>query len=154
MNRPVIVLALVAAFLIGASVGLMGGIFFTLQTHRPPGPFFEGRGRGMGGPGVFERVGGEVGRRVVRNVRVMTHLRGALDLSDEQVARIEPLVERSHAAMGAERESLRVRIERVLTPGQRERWRRLEARRGFPGETRGPRGRANRALPGPEGDQP
>jgi hypothetical protein len=153
VNRPAIVIALVAAFLIGTSVGLMSGIFFTLQVHRPPAPFFDGRGRGMGGPGVFERVGREVGRRVVRNVVAMKRLREALDLSDEQAARIQPLIEQTHAAMGAERESLRVRIERVLTPEQRERWRRLEASRGVPGETRGPRGRANRALPGPEGDQ-
>lgn len=153
MNRPVIVLALVAAFLIGASLGLMGGILFSMQ-QRPPHPEWPGRGRGMGGPGVLERVGGSVGRRVVRNVMVMPRLREALDLTDEQAERIEPLVDEAHRTMGAARESLRVRIDRVLTPEQRERWRRLEAKRGFPGEPRGPRGRANRALPGTEGDRP
>jgi len=153
VNRPVIVLALVATFLIGASLGLMGGFLFA-TSQRPPHAAWLERGRGPGGPGVFGRVGEEVGRRVVRNVMVMPRLREALDLTDEQAARIEPLVNETHRAMGAARESLRVRIERVLTPEQRERWRRLEATRGFPGEPRGPRGRANRALPGPEGDQP
>lgn len=154
MNRPVIVIALVAAFLIGASLGLVSGILFTMQLHRPPAGFLAGRGRGMGEPGILGRVGGEVGRRVVRHALVMPRLREALDLTDEQVARIEPLVEETHRAMGAARDSLRARIERVLTPEQRERWRRLEARRGFPGEPRGPWGRTNRALPGPEGEQP
>lgn len=153
MNRPVVVVALVAAFLIGASLGLMGGILFAMQ-QRPPHAAWLGRGAGPREPGVLGRVGREVGRRVVRNVVVMRRLREALDLSDAQAARIAPLIEQTHAAMGAERESLRVRIDRVLTPEQRERWRRLEARRGFPGETRGPRGRANRALPGPEGEEP
>lgn len=153
MNRPAIVLALVATFLIGISLGLVSGFFISLQLHRPPAGF-PGRWGGPGDRGVLERVGGEVGRRVVRHALVMPRLREALDLTDEQVARIEPLVNETHRAMGAARDSLRARIERVLTPEQRERWRRLEARRGFPGEPRGPWGRANRALPGPEGEQP
>lgn len=153
MNRPAIVIALVAAFLIGASLGLMGGILFAMQ-QRPPHAAWLERGPGRGEPGVFEPPGEAAGRRVVRNVMVMRRMRETLDLTDEQAARIGPLVEETHRTMGAARESLRVRIERELTPGQRERWRRFEARRGFPGEARGPRGRANRALPGPEGDQP
>lgn len=151
MNRAAIVIALVAAFLIGASLGLMGGIFFAMQQRpmhgelRPRGPMPPGPGAGLFGP---------PDRRVMRHVLVMPRLREALDLTDAQAAAIEPLVEETHRTMGAARDSLRARIERVLTPEQRERWRRLEERRGFPGENRGPRGRANRALPGPEGDQP
>jgi ribosomal protein S13 len=154
VNRAAIVIALVATFLIGASLGLMGGIFFSALMHRPPAGPFAGPGPGFGGPDVRRYVGRNVDRRVLRHVMVMPRLREALELTDEQAAVIEPLVEQTHRAMGEARDSLRARIERVLTPEQRERWRRLEERRGFPGEKRGPRGRANRALPGPEGEQP
>jgi Spy/CpxP family protein refolding chaperone len=83
---------------------------------------------------------------------MLPRLREALDLTDAQVAKIEPILEEAHQSMGATRDSLRARIDRVLSPEQRERWRRLEARRGFPGEPRGPMGRTHRALPGPEGE--
>lgn len=154
MNRAAIVIALVATFLIGASLGLMGGIFFAMHQRpfhaewRAGGAFRPGPGRE---PGLLGRV---VDRRVLRHVAVMPRLREALDLTDAQAAEIEPLIEATHRTMGEARDSLRARIERVLTPEQRERWRRLEERRGFPGEKRGLRGRANRALPGPEGEQP
>lgn len=151
MNRAAIVIALVATFLIGASLGLMGGIFFAMHQR----PFHaELRARGTFPPGPGPGLLGPPDRRVMRHVMVMPRLREALDLTDAQAAAIEPLVEETHRTMGAARDSLRARIERVLTPEQRERWRRLEERRGFPGEKRGPRGRANRALPGPEGERP
>jgi hypothetical protein len=145
VNRQGLVLALVATFLIGASLGLMSGILFTYYQHRgpgfmhggpPPGGPLEGPGRHGMGPGAM-----------------LPRLREALDLTDEQIALIEPILKEGHANMNATRDSLRARIDRVLSPEQRERWRRLEARRGFPGETRGPLGRTHRALPGPEGEQ-
>lgn len=142
MSRPALVVALVATFLIGASLGLMGGIAF-MARHRPPA--FSWIGARPGGmPGAAERA-------EARRKRVLAHLREDLGLSDEQVARIQPLIDEAHQTMGATRDSLRARIDRVLTPEQRERLRRLEARRGFPGDPRGPGGRAHRAQPGDEG---
>lgn len=149
MSRVAIALALVATFLIGASLGLMGGILFSRAQHRPSAAEWFERGSSRRGPGG--RIEGD--RRVPRHLRVMPRLREALDLTKEQEATIAPLVESAHATMGAARESLRVRIDRVLTPEQRERWKRLEAKKGFPGDTRGPRGRAYRAQPGDEGEK-
>ena len=147
MNRPAIILALVATFLIGASLGLMGGIMFTWHHNRPPGmPFFQG-GPPHGGPPRGER-----GPRAMTPERMLSRLRETLDLTDEQAAKIEPILREAHTNMDAARDSLRARVDRVLSPEQRERWRRLEAHRGFPGENRGPKDRANRALPGPEGE--
>jgi Spy/CpxP family protein refolding chaperone len=151
VSRASIVVALVATFLIGASLGLMGGIAFTMARHRPA-PFWIENGRG-GGPGMF-RPGRPPGpdRAVPRTDRILRRMHDALDLTDAQVARIRPLIDEAHQTMGAARDSLRARIDRVLTPEQRDRLRRLEARRGVPGEPRGPEDRAHRAQPGDEGD--
>lgn len=148
MSRTAIVVALVATFLIGASLGLLGGIVLTLTHHRPFGPTWVGRGPG---PGMFRPDGPDA--PMARHLRVLPRLREELRLDDDQVARIRALIEEAHESMGVARDSLRARIERVLTPEQRERMRRLEARRGFPGETRGPLGRTHRAQPGDEGAQ-
>ena len=150
MTRASIIIALVATFLIGASLGLMGGIMFGMH-HRGPRPPWSMGERGRRAPGSF----GGPERRVMRHTIVMPRLREALDLTDAQAARIEPLIEETHKTMGAARESLQVRIERVLTPEQRERWRRLEATRRSSGATRGSRGsgdRTHRAQPGGEGE--
>jgi hypothetical protein len=150
VTRASIIIALIATFLIGVSLGLMGGIVFGMH-YRGPRPPWSMSERGPRTPGTF----GGTERRVMRHSIVMPRLREALDLSDAQAARIEPLIEDAHKAMGAARESLQVRIERVLTPEQRERWRRLQASRSFSGESRGPRGegdRAHRAQPGVEGE--
>ena len=150
MTRASIIIALVATFLIGASLGLMGGIMFGMN-HRGPRPPWSVGERGRRSPGTF----GGSERRVMRHTIVMPQLREALDLTDAQAARIEPMIEETHKAMGAARESLETRIGRVLTPEQRERWRQLQASRGFPAQSRGPRregDRAHRAQPGEEGE--
>jgi hypothetical protein len=153
VNRTAIVIALVATFLIGASLGLMSGILFTMYQHRMPHAGWMGIGPRMGGPRFpSPGMGGDPDRRVIRERQVLPHLRAELGLTDEQVERIRPLLDEAHASMGAARDSLHSRIERVLTPGQRERLRRLEGRRGFPGEPRDPFGRAHRAQPGDEGE--
>jgi hypothetical protein len=145
VNRAAIGVALVATFLIGASLGLMGGILFSGRWHGDRAPrWAEGRLRG-GEPGPQGREGPRSDVMVIR-------LRQALDLSDAQVERIRPLLEQAHTTMLGARESLRVRIEVVLTPEQRARWRQLEARRAYPGRPRGPFGHANRAQPGEEGE--
>lgn len=153
MSRASIVIALVATFLIGASLGLMSGILFSTLVRHPAGPGWLGAGPRLGSPrypGL--RGGGDPDRRVLREQQVLPHLRAELALTDEQVSRIRVLLDEAHASMGAARDSLHDRIERVLTPEQRDRLRKLEARRGFPGEPRGPRDRAHRAQPGEEGE--
>ena len=153
MNRTAIIVALVAAFLIGASLGLTGGILFMFAQHRPGAAAYGRGGPPPGGPGMFGGPGGPGVPGHPGPDRLMPRLREALDLSDEQVAKIEPILAEAHRTMTTTRDSLRARIDRELTPEQRERWRRLEARRGFPGETRGLLGRTHRAHPGPEGEE-
>ena len=159
MNRNAIIISLLATFLIGCSLGLMGGMLFThlLATHEhwrpgmPPGhegPWRFGGARGPGGPrvpGGAEGPGPQLGEALPR-------LEWALDLTPEQLARIQPKVLATRREFAAVRESLRIRIESELTPAQRERWRQMQHERGFPGEPRGPWGRAHRAPPGDEGE--
>ncbi|MCC6350106.1 MAG: hypothetical protein IT347_11015 [Candidatus Eisenbacteria bacterium] len=154
MNRPAIILALVATFLIGGSLGLVSGLLMSWRFHRAPAWLEAGRAPGMRGRGDFGVPGGERGRRVIRRTLVMPRLREALELTDAQVARIEPLVEEAHRSMGAARDSLRARIERILTPEQRDRWRRLEARRRSHEDSRGSRDREIHTPPRSEGGQP
>lgn len=125
-----LVIAVAAAFIVGCSMGLMGGILFMrfgpagAHPHWMPGamhggpPPFEGRG----GPGHMERMLPMLGRE--------------LDLSPEQRERLVRHLDRAREEHGAVRESMRVWIERELTPGQRERWKRLEER--FERSRRGP----------------
>lgn len=151
MTRAAIIIALLATFLIGASLGLMGGILFAngpLHMHRP---IWAGAGPRMGAPrfpGL--RGGGDPDRRALRERQVLPHLRSELDLTDEQVARIRVLLDEAHASMGVARDSLRVRIERVLTAEQRERWSRLEARHRYPGAIGAPGMPEPGQPPGPD----
>ncbi len=154
MNRPAIILALVATFLIGGSLGLVSGFLMSSRVHRRPAWFDAGRASGLHEPGELGPGGRERMRRVLRHALVMPRLREALELTDAQVARIEPLVNEARRSMGATRDSLRARIERVLTPGQRERWRRLEARRRSHEDSRGSRDREIHTPPRSEGGQP
>lgn len=134
MTRASIIIALVATFLIGASLGLMGGILFGSHQPHMRRPAWAGAGPRMGAPRVPGlRGGGDPDRRALRERQVLPHLRSELALTDAQVERIRVLLEEAHASMGAARESLRVRIERELTAEQRERWSKLEARRRYPG---------------------
>jgi hypothetical protein len=151
VTRASIIIALVATFLIGASLGLMGGILFS--THQPHmgRPVWMGAGPRMGGP-RFPGIGagGDPDRRALRERQVLPHLRSELDLTDAQVARIRVLLEEAHASMGAARDSLRARIERELTAEQRERWARLEARHRYPGAIGGPAGPDSGRPPQPD----
>lgn len=134
MTRASIIIALVATFLIGASLGLMGGILFAGHQPHMRRPAWAGAGPRMGAPrmpGIGG--GGDPDRRVLRERQVLPHLRSELALTDAQTERIRVLLEEAHASMGAARDSLRARIERVLTAEQRERWSRLEARHRYPG---------------------
>jgi hypothetical protein len=139
MNRPALVISLLAVFLVGASLGLMAGIAF---EHHPtfgphPGPMGPRAGMRGGRPPLSE---------------VLPRLARALDLTPGQVERIRPKVVASQQQFEAARESLRSRIETELTPQQIARWHEIEHQRPFPGFTRGPQDRFGRAPARPEGE--
>ncbi|MFN8588375.1 MAG: hypothetical protein U0704_11320 [Candidatus Eisenbacteria bacterium] len=83
---------------------------------------------------------------------MLPRLTRMLDLTPEQVARIEPKVRATREQFGAVRESLHARIESELTPEQIERWREMRRHMPNPGEPRGPWNRTHRAEPGIEGE--
>jgi len=144
MSRSAIIISLLATFLVGCSFGLVGGMVVSHliaahhhRWHGPEGAWRPDRLRGPGGPGLGE---------------AMPRLEWALDLTPAQIERIQPKVLATRREFAAVRESLRSRIESELTPVQRERWRAMQLEHGFPGEPRGPWGRAHRAPPGEEGE--
>ena len=134
MNRATITISLVAMFLAGASLGLMGGILF---THHLPWPLHGPMAGPRPGHGFAGRIGGAAQRDA------MGRLQRLLDLTPEQVARIEPRVLDSQKQFAAVRESLRSRIDAELTPAQHERWRQFQLERdrarerSNPGDPRG-----------------
>ena len=117
-----LLIATAAAFIVGCSVGLMGGIVF--MRFGAPGPH-DGfmRGGMRGGPPPFERRGGPGPPE-----GMLPMLGRELDLSADQRDRILRQIDRARQQHGAVRESMHVWIERELTPGQRERWKRMEER--------------------------
>lgn len=167
MSRKAIVISLVAMFLSGAALGLMGGIFFAHTMHRMPfdgpmgrhaglfgrPPMGAPRDGGPGGPGGPGVPGGPGMRGRDPINELLPRLTELLDLTPEQIARLEPKVRASREQFGAVRESLHSRIESELTPEQIKRWRELRERTPFPGEPRGAWRRAHRAPPAPEGEQ-
>ena len=90
-----------------------------------------------GGPPSFERRGGPGGPS--HEERMLPMLVRELDLSPEQHDRIVTQLDRARREHGAVRDSMRVWIERELTPKQRERWKRMEER--FARSRRGPESR-------------
>ena len=127
-GRAGLVIAAATAFLVGGSLGLMGGILFSRGMIHGPRPL-RGGPPGMPGPPIHR-------------------LERWLDLSPEQSARVRAITEASRGEMRAVHESLFVRVERELTPEQRAQWRALERRFPGPGERRRP----GRAEPGVEGE--
>jgi Spy/CpxP family protein refolding chaperone len=130
-----LVIAIVAAFIVGCSAGMVGGILFTRfvmlpSAHvaaRPGGPRHGGGQRGPGPMlGMLER---------------------RLGLTPDQRQKIEGILEDSRHGYATVRESTHAAIERELTPAQREQWRQLEER--FPRERRRGVGRPHR-----RGDRP
>jgi hypothetical protein len=147
-----LVIAIVATFVVGLSVGLVSGILL-MRFAGPHGPRFarmpaggtemrmdredgpggpEGRGRRMGAPG--------------RSRTILPFLERALDLTPPQREQIREVLDRARAEHEAERESTRVAIQRLLTEKQRAQWRALEER--YQETWRGRRGR--RAPDDPE----
>ena len=160
MSRNAIIISLLAMFLSGAALGLMGGIYFSHRMHAkamglpdpPHGGMFLGRpfagpGGGPGGPRG-------PGRRGMRDPieDVLPRLTRMLELSPEQVERIAPKVSATRGQFAAVRESLHARIESELTPEQIKRWREMRERMDHPGRPRGPWRRTNGATPQNEGE--
>jgi hypothetical protein len=141
VNRSALVISLIAVFLAGAALGLMGGILFSRGVHGDP--------RG-GRPGVFGRTLSPRDRPGPRDA--LPRLQKLLDLTPEQVKRIEPRVLESQKLFEAARESLHDRIDSELTPAQRERWKAFQRTHPFPGPPRGDDDRKHRAPPGDEGE--
>lgn len=133
-----LIIATAAAFIVGCSAGLIGGILF-MRIAGPPmfgamrhgGPPFIGR-RGPGGPGGSDRM--------------MPMLERTLDLSPAQRERVVARLDRARRETAAVHESLQVWIELELTPEQRARWKQMEDR-----FERSRRGRWTRAPMPPDG---
>ena len=124
-----LVIAAIASFIVGCSVGLIGGVLlmrfagpprFTMRVPPPP-------------------------ERGPRSGRMLETMSRSLDLTDEQERRIGALIDETRAGERASHDSLRARIARELEPEQLERWQRFEerfgrrGRRGSPGQPGEPR---------------
>jgi len=121
-----LVIATAAAFVVGCSVGLMGGMLFMhLMRPGPFGPRF-GHARWGPGPPFEDHRGGPRGER--REGGLLPVLERELDLTPAQRVRIVAQLDRARHQQAAVRESMQVGIERELTPEQLKRWREMEER--------------------------
>jgi hypothetical protein len=105
-----LVIGILAAFIVGCSAGLIGGILLTRLVHAPWGHGGHGGPR-PGGPGPM-----------------LDMMERRLDLKPDQRARVEKILEDSRHGYEQVRESTNVAIERELTPDQREQWKQMEER--------------------------
>lgn len=140
MTRATMIIAVVSALCLGTALGFACGVLFS-QHAMAAYPHPGGRGFRM------ERRGppGEPSPRFI-----VPHLVRMLDLTPQQADAIRHEVETTRADFAQVRDSLHARIERHLTPAQRDRWR--EMLKEFPPEE--PRGRdPHRAEPGKEGEE-
>jgi hypothetical protein len=109
-----LVIGILAAFIVGCSVGIVGGILYA-RFSGVPGSHIAGReGQRPGGP----RRPGSMLERMERN----------LDLTSDQRERVEKLLEESRRGYALVRESTHAAIDRELTPAQREEWKQMEER--------------------------
>lgn len=169
ISRRGLAIAIGASFIVGGSLGLIGGVLFARIV------FFSGWRSGAapawGRPGAIGRMMPGLGMREramlppgLRGRALLgPDLRGAgpgpiflllareLDLSAQQRGRIEQILDRSRGEWATVRESTRTAIERELTPEQRTKWIMMEQRYpgiGLWGLPRGPgRERPSRAEP-------
>jgi len=126
MTRGAVILAMVSALFLGVSLGFMSGVVFSrhllLERHLS---WHEWRGGRHGAPGLPS------------SRALLPHLAEMLDLTPAQGDSVRDEIERTRADFAQVRDSLHARIERHLTPAQRERWRALMRERRL-GELRGP----------------
>jgi hypothetical protein len=116
-----LVIAIVAAFIVGCSVGMVGGIVFARFAVLP----------GQTMSSVFSRFAGRpIGPRhgPPHGGPMLEMLERSLDLKPDQRDRIERILEESRRGYAVVRESTHAAIERELTPAQSERWRQVEER--------------------------
>jgi hypothetical protein len=112
VNRAAIILSLFAAFVIGTACGLSGAMVihhWDLGMH----------------PAAQQR------RHHPTPKEAMSRLQKLLDLTPDQMKRIEPSVVESQRQFAAARETLHTRIDAELTPEQRERWKRFQREHPF-----------------------
>lgn len=123
-----VLIAAGAAFIVGCSVGLMGGILF-MRSALPGshGKYLSGGMRG-GYPQHFGSRGPRGPEGARHQERMISHLERELDLTPAQRERIVAQLDAARAGHAAVRESMQVWLERELTPGQHERWKKMEAR--------------------------
>lgn len=127
------ILGILAAFIFGIAGGAVGavGVVAFLHHRGSPPPFMAGGpGFGPGSPGGPRHMGVRGERRPPMERIVTRHL----DLSDEQRATIEDVLDAARPRYAALRESTRAEIDRVLTPEQRKKLKEFEDR--FPARRR------------------
>ena len=141
MTRVTVIVAMISALCIGLAFGFAGGVLFAHHA------FEWGPRKGERGMRI-ERRGppGEPSSRMI-----VPHLTRMLDLTPEQAEAIRGEVEASRSDFAQVRDSLHARIERHLTPAQRDRWRTM-VKEGSPGAPRGRGPQRFRADPGMEGE--
>lgn len=120
MSRSSLFISMLAVFLIGAALGLMGGILFARQV----------RAAMRSGPVFISRL--VPPREPPTPAEALARMQRMLDLTPEQVREIEPHVRESQQVVEAARETLNNRIDAVLDPRQRERWQMFQRTRTFP----------------------
>jgi Spy/CpxP family protein refolding chaperone len=108
-----LVIGMLAAFIVGCSAGMIGGIVFARYVGVP----FAHRGPG-GPPGGRPHGTGPMLERMERD----------LSLTPDQRDRVEKILEESRRGFAQVRESTHTAIERELTPAQREQWKVMEER--------------------------
>ena len=144
------IVAVISALCLGVSLGFMGGVMFS--HHLLGGGGLHGMDFGHHGWRGFRH--GAPGPPGVPSPRaIVPHLTRMLDLTPAQADAIRGEIERTRGDFAQVRDSLHVRIERHLTPAQRDKWREVSRERNFDG----PGGRDPHSLrgePGREGDQP
>jgi hypothetical protein len=110
VNRAAIILSLFVAFVIGTACGLSGAMVihhWDLGMH----------------PAAAQH------RHHPTPKEAMNRLQHLLDLTPEQVQRIEPSVIEAQRQFASARETLHTRIDAELTPPQHERWVRFQRER-------------------------
>jgi len=113
-GRRGLVIGILAAFVVGCSLGMVGGILCArFGVNR------WGHAAGHGGP----REGGHGGPGPM--LEMMEH---RLDLTADQKVRVERILEESRRGYAQVRESTHAAIARELTPAQREEWKQMEER--------------------------
>lgn len=134
-ERRNLLIAILVAFVFGIAGGVIGTLGTIAVAHHQGGrPFFAGGGgRHDHGP-MGRGPRGARGPREHGRPRMEAVLDRELDLTDEQRARIEEILDSARPRYTAVRESTRAQIDRVLTEEQRAKWKELEER--FPARRR------------------